>query len=146
MKARAAGGYHPSPADWRDEVLYFLLPDRFSDGREADRPLLTRAEIRALRSSSGPPGMELEGLGRVREAVAGRHARRHPRPVGLSARLGVSTLWIGPVLRQRTRLDTYHGYGIQDFLEVDERFGTRADLVDAGRAGHTRGASASSWT
>ena len=31
VTARAAGGYHPSPADWRDEVLYFLLPDRFSD-------------------------------------------------------------------------------------------------------------------
>jgi hypothetical protein len=26
--------YHPSPSDWRDEVLYFLLPDRFSDGQE----------------------------------------------------------------------------------------------------------------
>jgi hypothetical protein len=25
--------YHPSPVDWRDEVLYFLLPDRFSDGK-----------------------------------------------------------------------------------------------------------------
>ncbi len=26
--------YFPSPMDWRDEVLYFLLPDRFSDGNE----------------------------------------------------------------------------------------------------------------
>lgn len=25
--------YYPSPVDWRDEVLYFLLVDRFSDGR-----------------------------------------------------------------------------------------------------------------
>jgi hypothetical protein len=32
--------YHPSPSDWRDEVLYFLLPDRFSDGREESRPPL----------------------------------------------------------------------------------------------------------
>ena len=23
--------YHPSPVDWAGEVLYFLLPDRFSD-------------------------------------------------------------------------------------------------------------------
>jgi hypothetical protein len=23
---------HASPPDWRDQVLYFLLPDRFSDG------------------------------------------------------------------------------------------------------------------
>src|SRR5262249_10109648 len=34
--------YHPSPADWRDETLYFLLPDRFSDGQEQSRPLLDR--------------------------------------------------------------------------------------------------------
>jgi len=28
--------YHPSPADWRDEIIYFLLPDRFSgNGVEA---------------------------------------------------------------------------------------------------------------
>ena len=26
--------YHPSPAAWEDEVLYFLFLDRFSDGRE----------------------------------------------------------------------------------------------------------------
>jgi|tagenome__1003787_1003787.scaffolds.fasta_scaffold18458823_1 hypothetical protein len=26
--------YSPSPADWREEVLYFLLVDRFSDGHE----------------------------------------------------------------------------------------------------------------
>jgi hypothetical protein len=39
-------------------------------------------------------------------------------------------LWICPVLRQRARRDTYHGYGIQNFLEVDERFGTtREDVV-----------------
>ena len=34
------GQYHPSPSDWRDEVLYFLLPDRFSDGREQPGKLL----------------------------------------------------------------------------------------------------------
>ena len=26
--------YFPSPVDWRDEILYFLLVDRFSDGQE----------------------------------------------------------------------------------------------------------------
>ena len=46
--------YFPSPADWRDEVLYFLLPDRFSDGREATRPLLDRRNLRR-RPASGVP-------------------------------------------------------------------------------------------
>src|SRR5438270_9732286 len=40
--------FHPSPAAWEDQVLYFLMLDRFSDGREnggyldaADRPMTT---------------------------------------------------------------------------------------------------------
>lgn len=28
--------FTPSPAAWEDQVLYFLLLDRFSDGREKD--------------------------------------------------------------------------------------------------------------
>ena len=54
-RAVMEGGYTPSPVDWRDEVLYFLLPDRFSDGRESTRPLLTRERIRSLRQASSRP-------------------------------------------------------------------------------------------
>ncbi len=31
---RSDVSHYPSPAGWRDEVLYFLLVDRFSDGRD----------------------------------------------------------------------------------------------------------------
>src|SRR5512144_900205 len=34
FEALTRGGFHPSPSAWEDEVLYFLLLDRFSDGRE----------------------------------------------------------------------------------------------------------------
>ena len=37
-----AGPSTPSPSAWEDEVLYFLLVDRFDDGR--DRPLFTPAD------------------------------------------------------------------------------------------------------
>src|ERR1700758_269814 len=30
------GTFTPSPAAWEDQVLYFLLLDRFSDGKEKD--------------------------------------------------------------------------------------------------------------
>ena len=43
--------YFPSPVDWRDEILYFLLPDRFSDGKESSRPLLNRANLPGARPS-----------------------------------------------------------------------------------------------
>jgi hypothetical protein len=55
-RAQSVDGYTPSPADWRDEVLYFLLPDRFSDGQEAARPLLSRDQIRELRAGQSCPG------------------------------------------------------------------------------------------
>ncbi|HTE31333.1 MAG TPA: hypothetical protein VK666_13220, partial [Chryseolinea sp.] len=48
---RLSINYFPSPMDWRDEVLYFLLPDRFSDGKENTRSLLTREEIVLLRNT-----------------------------------------------------------------------------------------------
>ena len=39
---RPRGRVHASPVSWRDQVLYFLLPDRFSDGGEGSRPLFDR--------------------------------------------------------------------------------------------------------
>lgn len=53
--------------------------------------------------------------------------------------LGATTVWIGPVFKQRLHWDTYHGYAIQDFLDVDPRFGTLKDLVDLIAAAHSRG-------
>ena len=43
--------YFPSPVDWRDEVLYFLLVDRFSDGLEDSRELLDRTNLAAARAA-----------------------------------------------------------------------------------------------
>ena len=57
-RAAALGGYTPSPADWRDEVLYFLLPDRFSDGREDTRELLTQTRRAALRTTPARPDID----------------------------------------------------------------------------------------
>ena len=145
VRARDVGGYYSSPADWRDEVLYFLLPDRFSDGREGDRPLLDRTD-----PGPAPPNRAVRGWSWDPWADSGKRWQGgtisgDPRPVRLPRGLGVSTLWIGPVFQQRTRRDTYHGYGIQDFLDVDPRFGTREDLVALVAAGARR-RSASSWT
>ena len=138
VRARDVGGYYSSPADWRDEILYFLLPDRFSDGREGDRPLLTRAEIRALRTQSDRPGWSWKAWADSGKRWQGGTVNGVRGRLDYLRGLGVSTLWIGPVLRQRTRRDTYHGYGIQNFLEIDERFGTREDMITLVEQAHAR--------
>jgi glycosidase len=128
--------FFPSPPDWRDEVLYFLLPDRFSDGGEAGRPLLDRGNLAAARPASFRFDRWAQGGG---ERWQGGTLRGITSKIGYLKTLGVTCLWVGPVFKQRRHLDTYHGYAIQDFLEVDPHFGTRGDLVDMVDAAHAAG-------
>src|SRR5262249_54264009 len=53
--------------------------------------------------------------------------------------LGVSVLWISPLFKQVDADNTYHGYGIQHFLDVDRHFGTRDDLRRLVSAAHSMG-------
>ena len=138
-RAVALGGYAPSPADWRDEVLYFLLPDRFSDGQEDRRELLTQQRRAVLRTTPARPDIDwrqwaASGARWQGGTIAGIRGR-----LDYLQGLGVTALWIGPIFKQRARLDTFHGYGVQDFLEVDPRFGSRDDLVDLVEEAHARG-------
>ena len=128
--------YFASPIDWRDEVLYFLLPDRFSDGREHGRPLLNRANLAAARQNNfGFDRWAQSGSDRWQGGtIAGIKSK-----LGYLSDLGITTLWIGPLFKQRTHLNTYHGYAIQDFLEIDPRFGTRSDLLALVDDAHARG-------
>jgi glycosidase len=132
---------HPSPQDWRDEVLYFLLPDRFSDGLDHTRPLLDRIHLSAARAAfAAANGLSEWRWDRWKESGEGRFQGGTLAGIksrlGYLANLGVTTLWIAPVFRQRVEGNDFHGYGVQDFLEVDARFGTRADLVELVRAAH----------
>ena len=128
-------GLFPSPADWRDEVIYFLLPDRFSDGRENTRPMVDPAN----RAAARPAGFRWDrwaDSGGSRWQGGTLHGVISKLPY--LADLGVTTVWLGPVWKQRRPDNSYHGYAIQDFLEVDPRFGTRKDLVDLVSAAHGR--------
>jgi len=133
--------YHPSPDSWQDEVVYFLLVDRFSDGAESTRPLLDRTKLADARPAQ-PDG---EPWRWDMWAFSGSDRYQGGTLAGVTSKLdylralGVTTVWLSPVFRQRGHLDTYHGYGVQDFLEVDSRFGSRDDLVELVAQAHQRG-------
>ncbi len=130
--------YLRSPDNWQDQVLYFLLPDRFNDGKSDTRPLLSRSEIIALRSAGSRPDWNWKAWADSGKGWQGGTIPGILQKLDYLEGLGVTALWIGPVLKQRARLDTYHGYGIQDFLEVDPRFGTREELLALTQAAHDR--------
>ena len=119
---------YPSPGnDWQDEVIYFLLPDRFSDGHENLRRPLNRSNKQAARG----PGASWKAW-----ADSGSSRWQGGTIVGIKSKLGylknlgITALWIGPVFRQRRELNTFHGYSIQNFLDVEPRLGTKQELVD----------------
>ena len=143
----AGRAHHPSPAAWEDQVFYFMMVDRFSDGREdgylgldgnpvaGTTPALTPADRgSALATPESAAAWREAGARFVGGTLAGLTSK-----VGYLRRMGVTALWVSPVFRQVTGMESYHGYGIQDFLEIDPRFGTTQDLKDLVRVAHENG-------
>ncbi|MES1158675.1 MAG: alpha-amylase family glycosyl hydrolase [Terricaulis silvestris] len=119
----------------QDEVIYFMLPDRFANGNSAN----DRGGLRGDRLHTGfdPTtkgfyhGGDLAGLTRHLDYIAG---------------LGVTTIWVGPVFGNKPvqgppgqESAGYHGYWIEDFTNIDPHFGTRDDFRRFVDAAHARG-------
>jgi hypothetical protein len=100
--------YEPSPNDWRDEIIYFLLPDRFSNGQEAPDRLLDIdlsapegiSRIRALRGAEWRwDKWQFSGANRFQGGtLAGIRSK-----LDYLADLGITTLWIAPVSARHRR-------------------------------------------
>lgn len=141
--------YHPSPTHWEDEVLYFLMLDRFSDGNETNyldnagnlvwsgtTPLFQEwiDAGNATQSPSDRAEWQAAGARFLGGTLQGLKSK-----LGYLARLGVTAIWVSPLFRQVWSQETYHGYGVQNFLEVDRRFGTKQDLIDLVDEAHRLG-------
>ena len=140
--------FFPSPAAWEDEVLYFLMLDRFSDGRETgyrdnSGALVTTGTTPpfqpADRGSATSTAVDRQRWVDAGNRFAGGTLRGLESKIGYLERLGITAIWISPVFKQVPSQETYHGYGIQNFLDVDPRFGTRADLVSVVHTAHQHG-------
>jgi glycosidase len=136
--------FTPSPAAWEDQVLYFLLLDRFSDGKEnggyrdiAGHPVQGGSTPLYRPEDSGRVDYETwlrAGAGWQGGTLAGLKSK-----LGYLRRLGITALWVSPPFRQVAFEPSYHGYGIQNFLDVDPHFGTRQELRDFVQAAHEQG-------
>ncbi len=141
--------YYPSPAAWEDDVLYFLLVDRFSDGKEyggfanlqgrgINRPTpKRRTPLFNVRTDAGNADRTTwfeAGTTWCGGTFAGIKDK-----LGYLKRLGITVIWLSPVFRQVTGSDDYHGYGIQNFVDVGPHFGTREELKTLVEAAHDAG-------
>jgi glycosidase len=136
--------FTPSPAAWEDQVLYFLLVDRFSDGQERDghrdnesRPV--RAGVTPLYRPDDSSSIDYDTWLRAGGGWQGGTLKGLRSKLGYLRRLGITALWISPVFRQVAFEPTYHGYGIQNFLDIDPHFGTRGEFRELVQAAHEQG-------
>ena len=110
--------------DWRDRVIYQILTDRFANG--------------------DPSNDAADGAEPVRGDLArsqGGDWRGVEEHLDYVERLGMSAIWISPIVRNvaRTELeDGYHGYWASDFTTHNPRFGTLEELQSLVAAAHAR--------
>lgn len=99
---------YPSPQDWRDVWIYFLMLDRFN--RDDGKP---PANMPYDQPFGGFQGGSYNG---VRDRLQ------------YIKELGAGAIWLSPVLKNRqSDQGTFHGYGIQDFLQPEPRFASAPD-------------------
>jgi glycosidase len=125
----------------QDDVIYFIMPDRFSDGDPSnDNP----AKSPGLYDRTKPRyyhGGDFQGI---------------INHLAYLKELGVTAIWINPVYDNTDRLDekemypeveggpprpttAYHGYGAIDFYGVEEHYGTMSKLRELVEKAHALG-------
>ena len=119
----------------QDEVIYFLLPDRFANGDSRnDRGGLSGDRLVTGYDPTAKGfyhGGDLQGLIARLDYVQA---------------LGATAIWLGPVFQNKTVQGApghesagYHGYWITDFTRVDPHFGSNVDMHALVEAAHARG-------
>jgi len=135
-----AAAQAPAPTDFRartpeQEVVYFVLPDRFENGD----PKNDRGGLKGDRLSTGYDptakgfyhGGDLKGLTQRLDYIQG---------------LGATAIWFAPIFKNKPvqgpkgdESAGYHGYWVTDFTQVDPHFGTNAEFKAFVDAAHARG-------
>ncbi|MGH8077379.1 MAG: alpha-amylase family glycosyl hydrolase, partial [Lysobacter sp.] len=116
----------PSP-DWRDQVIYFVMTDRFDDGdpRNNDQG----AGEFDPSSNAHYNGGDFKGIERRLDYIRG---------------LGATAVWVTPPVANQwwnttARYGGYHGYWAENFMAVDAHNGSLADYQRLSRKLHAAG-------
>lgn len=136
----AAAVFPAQAADYRarlpqDEVIYFLLPDRFENGDPKND--LGGLKGDRLKTGFDPThkgywhGGDLKGLIERLDYIQG---------------MGVTAIWLAPIFKNKPvqgppsqESAGYHGYWVTDFTQVDPHLGTNEDFKAFVDAAHARG-------
>ena len=109
-----------------EDVLYLIMPDRFADGN-SDNNTLKELNFPVSVDRNDPNarhGGDLKGIENNLDYIES---------------LGVTAIWLNPVLENDMPGGAYHGYATTDYYRVDPRFGTNDEYRNLIAESHKRG-------
>jgi glycosidase len=120
LTPKAGKKYFNFEREWREEFIYFLMVDRFHDATPRS-PTLGSGRSAGVQTPDDFYGGKIKGITQNLDYIAG---------------LGCTAIWLSPVFENNPK--AYHGYDINNYLEIDKRYGTRQHLIDLVQAAHSR--------
>ena len=109
-----------------EDVLYLIMPDRFADGDTENNTLKDmNFPVEVDRNDpNARHGGDLKGIEKNLDYIES---------------LGVTAIWLNPVLENDMPGGAYHGYATTDYYRVDPRFGTNEEYRALIAESHKRG-------
>lgn len=105
------------------DAIYLLMPDRFANGDPANDNIPGMLENADRKNPDGRHGGDLEGI---------------IQHLDYFNELGVTALWLNPVLENNMPANSYHGYAITDFYQVDPRLGGNEKYLELVEKAHKK--------
>jgi neopullulanase len=98
-----------------NDFIYVLFPDRFANGNPANDVVSGMLEKTVDRKGlKTRHGGDLKGVSQRLDYIK---------------ELGITALWINPVLENNQPYESYHGYAATDLYKIDPRFGSNEEYV-----------------
>lgn len=120
LQARVKGSRERQGFSNKD-VIYLITPDRFANGDTSNDNQADMLEQVAANSPSNPSNPYYH------DARHGGDIAGISQHLAYLAKLGVTQLWINPLLENNQAQYSYHGYSITNLYRVDPRFGSNED-------------------
>ncbi|HOA09325.1 MAG TPA: glycoside hydrolase family 13 protein [Tenuifilaceae bacterium] len=106
------------------DVIYLVFPDRFSNGNPANDSIKGFSDKYNRNDPYGRHGGDIQGI---------------INHLDYFNQLGVTALWLNPILENNQPSTSYHGYAITDFYKVDPRLGDNELYRKFSQMAHERG-------
>lgn len=107
------------------DVLYLIMPDRFANGDYSNDVVKGMRENKVDRNEQyGRHGGDFRGMINHLDYVSD---------------LGVTAIWLNPVLENDMNDASYHGYATTDYYKVDARYGSNEEYVELVDKAHGKG-------